>query len=37
MRFDKVHLYNLFGGDKTTSQEMLKIAYGPLLECYDSL
>ncbi|HSI76026.1 MAG TPA: PAS domain S-box protein [Lunatimonas sp.] len=37
VRFDKVHLYNLFDGDKTTSQELLKIAKGTLLECYDVL
>ncbi|WP_158858198.1 PAS domain S-box protein [Lunatibacter salilacus] len=37
VRFDKVHLYNLFDGDKTTSQELLRIANGTLLECYDAL
>jgi PAS domain S-box-containing protein len=37
IRFDKVHLYKLFDGDKNTSQELLKIANGTLLECIDEL
>jgi CheY-like chemotaxis protein len=37
IRFDKVHLYKLFDGDRDTSQELLKIANGTLLECIDEL
>lgn len=37
VRFDKAHLYNIFDGDKTTSQELLNIAKGTLLDCYNAL
>jgi len=37
VRFDKRHLYNLFDGDKTNSEELLKIAHVTLIECHDAL
>nr|MBI1230855.1 PAS domain S-box protein [Cytophagales bacterium] len=37
LRFDKVHLYNLFDGDRSVSHELLTIANDTLLECYEAL